>query len=98
MENGNFLFGNLKKSKISVDKFIEQARIHGYYDLNVLDYAILETTGVISFLPKEEYQVSTPIDFKSDTKKGTKQTYCEVIISDGQIDFEKLEILGKDEE
>lgn len=98
MENGSFLFGNLKKSKITVDKFIEQARIHGYYDLNVLNYAILETTGEISFLPKEEYQVSTPIDFKSDTKKGTKQTYCEVIISDGQIDFEKLEKLGKDEE
>lgn len=53
MENGNFLFGNLKKSKISVDKFIEQARIHDYYDLNVLDYAILETTGVISFCRKK---------------------------------------------
>lgn len=97
MENGEFNYENLKKTKIPIYKFIEQARLKGYYDLNVLDFAILETNGEISFLPKEEYQTSTPIDFKSDIKKGTKQTYSEELVVEGKINYDKLESLGKNE-
>lgn len=98
MEKGVFNFENLRRTKIPIYKFIEQARLKGYYDLNVLNYAILETNGEISFLPKEEYQTSTPIDFKTDLKKGTKQTFCEELIMDGKINYERLNELGKDEE
>lgn len=97
MEHGFFNYENLKKTKIPIYKFIEQARLKVYYDLNVLNYAILETNGEISFLPKEEYQTSTPIDFKTELKKGTKQTFCDEVIVDGQICYDKLDSFEKDE-
>ena len=97
MENGEFNFKNLQKTKIPIYKFIEQARLNGYYDLNVLNYAILETSGKISFLPKEEYQTSTPIDFKTELKKDTKQTFCNEIIIDVKIKSENLKKFHKDE-
>ncbi len=93
MENGNFIIDNLRKTKIPIYKFIEQARLKGYYDLDVLNYAILETNGEISFLPKEEYQTSTPIDFKMELKKGTKQTFCDELVMEGKVKREKLEEL-----
>lgn len=96
MEGGNFIYDNLKRTRITVHKFIEEARLNGYYDINVLSYAVLETNGKISFLPKEEYQASTPIDFKTELKKNTKQTYCENLIVDGKIMSHKLYSLGKD--
>lgn len=98
MENGVFNYENLRKTKIPIYKFIEQARLNGYYDINVLNYAILETNGEISFLPKEEYQTSTPIDFKTELKKGTKQTFCDELIVDGKINHRKLEELDKSED
>lgn len=97
MENGNFNFENLKKTKIPIYKFIEQARLKGYYDISILSYAILETNGEISFLPKEEYQISAPIDFKTDIKKGTKQTFCDELIISGKINYQTLDDINKDE-
>ena len=69
MEKGVFNFENLRKTKIPIYKFIEQARLKGYYDLFVLNYAVLETNGEISFLPKEQYQPTAPLDFKTEVKK-----------------------------
>lgn len=99
MENGEFIFDNLRKAKIPVYKFVEQARLNGYYDLDLINYAILETNGLISFLPKEEYQNTNLKDFKSDVRsKATKQTYCYSLIIDGEIQYDVLSDLGKDDE
>lgn len=99
MENGEFIFDNLKKVKIPIYKFVEQARLNGYYDLDLINYAILETNGLISFLPKEEYQNTNLKDFKSDVRsKVTKQTYCCNLIIDGEIQYDVLSDLGKDDE
>ena len=97
MAQGDLYYENLRKTKITISKFLEQARLNGYYDLNVLNYAILETNGEISFLAKEEYQSSTPIDFKTELNKGTKQLYCKELIIDGEIRYDELDKLKKDE-
>jgi len=97
MSKGEFNFGNLEKSKISISKFIEEARLKGYYDINVLNYAILETNGQISFLPKEQYQNCNTADFKRDVKtKVSKQTVCNPLIIDGEVDMDLLDEFGKD--
>lgn len=99
MENGVFIFDNLRKCKLPIYKFVEQARINGYYDIDVINYAILETNGQISFLPKEEYQVTNTKDIKSDIKtKTSKQTYCSNLIVDGEVQYDILSDLGKDED
>lgn len=95
MEKGEFNYDNLRMSKISIIKFLEEARIKGYYDVSTLDYAVLETNGEISFLAKAEYQYSMPIDFKKTKKE--KQMLCDTLIIDGEIQKDVLNDLGKDE-
>lgn len=56
IENGTFNMENLKKSKITIFDLLEQSRLNGYYDIKKIDYAVLETTGQISFLTKENNQ------------------------------------------
>lgn len=99
MENGEFNFPNLRQTKIPIYKFLEESRLNGYYDLNMINYAILETNGRISFLPKEEYQEINPKDLKRDLKnKLNKQTYSIELVIDGVVQKENLKDLGKDEE
>ncbi len=98
MKNGKFNLENLKSTKISISKFIEESRLKGFYDINVINYAILETNGQISFLPKEEYQNANSIDLKSDEKnKKSKQTMCSPLIIDGEIITDTLNEYQKDE-
>lgn len=99
MENGEFNFDNFKKSKITISKFLEQARLNGYYDIMVLDYAILETNGQISFLPKTMYQTCAIKDFSKDKLSDKyKQTHCYNLIIDNDIQKDVLLECGKDEE
>lgn len=95
MENGEFIFDNLKSAKITVCKFVEQSRLKGYYDLSYIDYAILETDGEISFLPKADYQTTKSMDLKKNSKK-ISQSYCSNLIIDGEIQMDVLRDLGKD--
>lgn len=98
MENGEFNFENLRKTKIPIYKFIEQSRLKGYFDLSIIDWAILETNGQISFLLKKEYQESIPKYFKNNIRnKLSKQSYNYYLIVDGVIQNDNLEYYGKDE-
>lgn len=98
MEHGNFVFSNLKKCQIPIQTFLEQCRLKGYYDLEMINYAILETTGEISFLPKEKYQVTNTADFKkTPLSNAPKQTFQTNLIVDGSIQRKTLNDLGKDE-
>lgn len=99
MENGNFKYDNLSKTMITIVKFMEQARLNGYYDISLLDSAILETDGKISFLPKEEYQNCNIKDFKSNIRTNVpKQTLCRNLIVDDEVCMDTLRYLGKDKE
>ncbi len=98
MENGQFVFNNLRKCQIPIETFLEQCRLKGYYDLEMINYAILEVTGEISFLPKEEYQNTNILDFKKTPLSNVKkQTYNLNLIVDGLIQKNVLKEIGKDE-
>lgn len=98
MENGNFVYENLRRAKITVFKFLERARLNGFYDLSLINYAILETSGEISFLAKEEYQCLSIKDLRqSKSKNVIKQTMCFNLIVDGVIQKDTLNYINKDE-
>ena len=54
VEKGKIIQSGFDKSKIDINEFLSQARINGYFDLNEIDYAIMEINGSISFLPNEK--------------------------------------------
>ncbi len=69
--DGKILYKALKKIKIDINDFLEQARNAGYFDLNDIAYAIMEANGKISFLPKDKAKVPTKKDLNIKPEKDT---------------------------
>ena len=64
VEKGKIIESGLKKSKIDVNDLLMEARENGYFNLDEIDYALMEVNGNISFLPKENDKPVTKRDMK----------------------------------
>lgn len=63
IEKGKILRKNLFKAKIEINDLLTSARNNGYFNLADIEYAIMETTGKISFMPVAQMRQLTPKDF-----------------------------------
>lgn len=63
IEKGKILRKNLFKAKIEINDLLTSARNNGYFNLADIEYAIMETTGKISFMPIAQKRQLTPKDF-----------------------------------
>ena len=84
-ENNKFNYKNLEDAKLSIAKLLEHCRLKGCFDINELDCAILEPSGDVSILLKDNNQPLT--DFKQNSKK---QTINFNIIVDGILNEHDL--------
>ncbi len=82
VENGKIIESGLKKTNIDINDFLEQCRLQGYFDLNDISYAIMEASGDISILPKDN---ATPVVKKDLKIKGTNATLTANLIIDGKF-------------
>ena len=84
----------MKKVRISVEDLVCQIRQNGIFDLNEVDYAILEENGKMSIIPKSIYRQPDRKDLGiPDDNSGMMH----IIISDGVINTHSLDILQKSE-
>ena len=90
-DNGKIYKGNLKKGKIDLNEFLVQARINGYFDLNSVQTAILESNGKLSFLPKSTQRPATPQDLNLSPEQEKLVTN---VIIDGEILNDNLKYTG----
>ena len=95
IEDGILLEGGLKHEKLDVNDFLEQCREQGYFDISQIAYAIMESSGKISILPKSAFSTVTISDM--DLKKKKASLVSNVII-DGNIMVKNLKFMGKDKE
>lgn len=93
MENGTIYKAELDRAKIDLNEFLAQARVAGYFDLNEVQCAMLETSGQISFLPKSFNRPVTPQDLAIQTDPASK--WYDLVL-DGKLIEENLHISGKD--
>ena len=63
--NGKINRENMSKNKITINILQTEARLMGYFNLDEINNAILEPSGMISFEPKEKEKPAT----KKDTVK-----------------------------
>lgn len=94
IKNGEFQIPVLRSQIYSVNDLMEELRIKGYFNINEIEYAILETNGELSIIPKSELEPVTKKDLKL---KPSKPVLPALLISDGRIIKENLKILNKDE-
>ncbi|UOF88890.1 DUF421 domain-containing protein [Fodinisporobacter ferrooxydans] len=88
---------NLRKTKVNLDVLMMLLREKGYFSYSDIEFAILEPTGNLSILPKEESQSVSKIDLVQGVKLSEKGQgpYVEIVI-DGEIDNDKLISTGHD--
>ena len=85
----------MMRVRISIEELISQIRQNGIFDLDEVDYAILEESGKMSIIPK--HQNRQP-DFADLNMKCQDSGVMHVIISDGAINKHNLTILGLSEQ
>jgi len=93
MENGKISREQLKKCKIDINDLLQDARESGYFNINEINYAIMEPSGKISFLPKSKYIPVTPKDMK--LKVDNNSINANVVL-DGKIMENNLKEIGYD--
>lgn len=94
VENGELLIDNLNKAKYDINEFLAECRLCGYFDISDIKFALMENTGQISFLPKEDKRPCTLRDM-GITPQQQEGLVANVII-DGQIMQENLTAIGKE--
>lgn len=95
IDNGKIYAKNFKKARLEINEFLSQCRSQGYFNINDIQTALLETNGKISILPKSGIKPITPDDMQIKVKQEKLVTN---VILDGKILKENLKNSGKTEE
>ena len=92
---GKIMENTMKKFRYRTTDLLQQLRLKGVFDINEVEYAILETDGQLSFLKRAEVQPVTPKDIGLVTSYKGVSTQ---VIYDGKIIEENLKYIEKNEE
>lgn len=69
IQNGKIIKESLKKVKFDINDLLEECRNNNVFDINQINYALMEANGKLSILLKPEYLPVTPNDMKIKTNK-----------------------------
>ena len=92
IDKGKIIEKGLKKVHFDINDLLEECRSNGYFDLNEIDYALMEVNGTLSIMPKSEYK---PVTIKDMNLKITNQGLCANVIIDGKIMDKNLTNMNK---
>ena len=94
LDNGILYKENFKTAKLDINEFLVQCRTSGFFNINDIQTAILESNGKISFLPKAHYRPVTPKDLNINVSPEKSTTN---VIIDGKLLMDNLKFTGNDE-
>ncbi|NMA14711.1 MAG: DUF421 domain-containing protein [Clostridia bacterium] len=95
VENGKLVEQELEKIRVNLNDLSEQLRLAGFSNLADVEFAIMESNGQLSVIPKSQKRPVTPEDLNIPTNyEGITQN----LIIDGQIDHANLHRVGLSED
>lgn len=95
IKHGEILKSSFRKTKYNLDEFNMMIRKAGIFDMQEIDYAILENNGELTILKKVEYQNLTKQDY-TKSFKSTKNLPT-LVVNRGKVSSETLEEFGLNE-
>ncbi|SFD28340.1 DUF421 domain-containing protein [Clostridium uliginosum] len=95
VENGKIIEKNMKKNKLTINELMMKLREKNMFHLADVEFAIMETDGELSVLPKADKKPLTPYNMKVNV---TSSGIDKDIIIDGIIIDENLKNIGLDKE
>lgn len=93
IEKGLIVESTLSKELYTLNDLLEQLRINNFPNIADVEYAILETNGQLSVIPKSQKRPLNPEDM--DIKTDYEGLPMDIII-DGRVLLDNLEKIGKD--
>ena len=82
----------LKKERFTINELEERLRDNNIFNIGDVEYAILETSGQVTVIPKPNKRPTTPEDFNIEPKyEGIPYD----LVIDGKIEYENLKKIGK---
>ncbi|WP_053377551.1 DUF421 domain-containing protein [Paenibacillus sp. FJAT-27812] len=93
IEGGKILEENMKKEKFTLDSLNQALRERGIFNLDEVEYAVLEDNGIVAVLKKDEYQYVTKKDLKLNLN-ARAQAFPVELIMDGTLMEKQLEENG----
>lgn len=82
IEDGVVNYEEVKKSKLTADEISGLAREKSFFDIGQISYAILETNGKLSILPKSPFTPTVCSDFNIQKEEAS---LTEFVIVDGKM-------------
>lgn len=93
MQDGKINTKGLEKEKLDINDFLQQCRELGYFDINEIEYAIMEVNGQLSILPKGKYKPATTKDLNIPVEK---EELTANILIDGHLLPDNIALINKD--
>ena len=82
----------LKKERFTINELEERLRDNSIFNIGDVEYAILETSGQVTVIPKPNKRATTPEDFYIEPKyEGIPYD----LVVDGKVMYENLQKIGK---
>ncbi len=82
----------LKKERFTINELEERLRDNNIFNIGDVEYAILETSGQVTVIPKPEKKSVTPEDLNIEPKY---EGIAYDLVVDGKVMYQNLEKIGK---
>ena len=82
IEKGRVLEKEMERLRLNIDDLMEELRTNGYSNILDVEYAIIETNGTLSIIPKSNKRPVTPDDINLGTDY---EGLPFLLVSDGEI-------------
>jgi len=92
IDKGKILESGLRKVHFDINDLLEECRGSGYFDINEIQYAVMECSGKLSIMPKSNYK---PVTLKDLDLKQNQQSLCANVVIDGNIMKNNLNNMNK---
>lgn len=94
IKNGTIIEEELARQRFNLDDLMEELRLMGYLNISDIEYAILETSGKLSIIPKAD---KSPLTREDLSIKSSETNLPIGLILDGKVNERNLRISGYDE-
>jgi uncharacterized membrane protein YcaP (DUF421 family) len=93
IKNGEIQMKELRNQRLNLNDLMEELRIMGYFNLEDIQYAVLETSGQISIIAKTP---KDPITKEDLGMKPVQETLPITLVLDGKIEDQNLKVIKRD--
>ncbi len=94
IQQGRVIEKELKRLRLNIDDLMEELRVSGALDIQDIEYAIFESNGNLSIIPRTDTRPIVLKDFHIEQRYKGSPFF---LICDGKINEKALNILKKDE-